>query len=108
MPRSRSTASRATRQRPASLPSVVRIAEAVGSSTTSWDAAVVEAVRGAKDDAPAPIAVEVVRLWADLGARRSLGRYHAAVKIAYRQSVVPPAPERPRRTARGSGRSGSR
>ena len=46
-------------------------------------------MRGAKDDAPEPIAVEVVRLWADLGARRRLGRYRAQVKIAYRQALVP-------------------
>jgi hypothetical protein len=65
-------------------------------------------VRGATDDAPAPIAVEVVRLWADLGARQKLGRYRAAVKIAYRQAVVPPAPARAARPRAGSGRSRAR
>jgi flavin-binding protein dodecin len=90
MPRSRSTASRGTRRRAADpAPRVVRITEAVGSSSRSWDAAVTDAVRGAKDEAPDPIAVEVVRLWADLGPRQRLGRYRAAVKIAYREAIVP-------------------
>jgi flavin-binding protein dodecin len=83
------------------------VAEAVGSSAKSWDAAVVDAVRGAKDEAPAPIAVEVVRLWADLGARQKLGRYRAAVKIAYRQDVVPPPTERARRPRASTRRSRS-
>jgi len=83
------------------------VAEAVGSSAKSWDAAVVDAVRGAKDEAPAPIAVEVVRLWADLGVRQKLGRYRAAVKIAYRQDVVPPATEPARRARAGTRRSRS-
>ncbi len=95
MPRSRSTASRATRpSRARAKPSAVRIAEAVGSSTRSWDAAVADAVRGAQDDAPDPIAVEVVRLWADLGPRQKVGRYRAAVKIAYRQALISVAPAR--------------
>jgi protoporphyrinogen oxidase len=46
-------------------------------------------VRGAKEEAPDPIAVEVVRLWADLGPRQKLSRYRAAVKVAYRQALVP-------------------
>ncbi|MGH2378532.1 MAG: dodecin domain-containing protein [Candidatus Limnocylindria bacterium] len=84
MPRSRSTASRATRPRAASL---VRVAEATGSSARSWDAAVTDAVREAKE-AKDPIAVEVVRLWADLGPRGRLRTYRANVKVAYRQSVA--------------------
>jgi flavin-binding protein dodecin len=67
---------------------VVRTVEATGSSSRSWDAAVTEAVKGAKDDAPDPIAVEVVRLWADLDARRRLRTYRATVKVAYRQRVA--------------------
>jgi flavin-binding protein dodecin len=74
---------------------VVRVAEAVGSSTKSWDAAVLDAVVAAKDDAPRPIAVEVIRLWADLGSKR-IARYRAHVKIAYRQSIVPAATPRAR------------
>lgn len=66
----------------------MRTVEATGSSSRSWDAAVGDAVKGAKDEAPEPIAVEVVRLWADLDARRRLRTYRAAVKIAYRQRVA--------------------
>lgn len=47
-----------------------------------------EAVKGAKDDAPDPIAVEVVRLWADLDARQRLRTYRATVKVAFRQRVA--------------------
>lgn len=87
MPRSRSTGSRATRPRAAS-PSAVRVAESTGSSSRSWDAAVVDAVKEAKDEAPKPIAVEVVRLWADLDPRGRLKMYRASVKVAYRQRVA--------------------
>jgi hypothetical protein len=62
-------------------------------------------VRGAKDDAPDPIAVEVVKLWADLGARQRLGRYRAQVKVAYRQAIVLPAPARRGRSPSTSARS---
>ena len=105
MPRSRSTASRATRPRitprARTAPSAVRIVDAVGSSTRSWDAAVVDAVRGAKDDAPDPIAVEVGRLWADLDEKSAIRLYRASVKIAYRQALRAPAPApAPKKTAR--------
>ncbi|MBI2983884.1 MAG: dodecin domain-containing protein, partial [Chloroflexi bacterium] len=77
------------------------IVDAVGSSTTGWDAAVIDAVRGAKSDAPDPIAVEVGRLWADLGPKTAIRLYRASVKIAYRQSLRAPAPDRvPKRVAR--------
>ncbi len=46
-----------------------------------------DAVREAKE-AKDPIAVEVVRLWADLGPRGRLRTYRANVKVAYRQSVA--------------------
>jgi hypothetical protein len=49
---------------------------------------VTDAVRSAKDDAPAPIAVEVVRLWADLDQKGRLKTYRATVKVAYRQRVA--------------------
>ena len=87
MPRSRSTASRGTRRRAASA-SVVRTVEATGSSARSWDAAVADAVKGAKDEVPEPIAVEVVRLWADLDARRRMRTYRASVKLAFLQRVA--------------------
>jgi len=62
----------------------------VGSSARSWDAAVTDAVRGAKGEAPEPIAVEVGRLWADLDGKSAIRRYRASVKIAYRQTLTPP------------------
>jgi hypothetical protein len=49
---------------------------------------VADAVKGSKEDAPDPIAVEVVRLWADLDARRRIRMYRAAVKVAFRQRVA--------------------
>lgn len=57
-------------------------------------------MRAAKADAPDPIAVEVARLWADLGAKGAIRRYRASVKIAYREALRPPAAQ-PRKTARG-------
>jgi flavin-binding protein dodecin len=98
MRRSRSTGSRAIRRRASprasAAPAAVRVHEAVGASTRSWDAAVTDAVRGAKKDAPDPIAVEVGRLWADLDAKQKIRRYRASVKIAYRQPVLAPPRER--------------
>ncbi len=97
MPRSRSTASKASpRRRAEPAATAVRIHEAVGTSKRSWDAAVIDAVRGAKDDAPGAVAVEVGRLWADLDARSGIRQYRAAVKIAYPVALTPPA--RARRT----------
>ncbi len=84
----------------------MRITEAVGSSVTSWDDAVVDALRGARETAPDPIAVEVVRLWADVGAKHRLGRYRAAVKVAYREAIVSTALSRgTRSTVSGGSRS---
>ena len=64
-------------------PAVVRLVEAQGDSTKSWDAAVLAAVKSAK--VKDPLGVEVGRLWAELEGPR-LARYHASVKVAYRQS----------------------
>ena len=61
----------------------MRLVEAEGDSTKSWDAAVLAAVRSAK--VRDPLGVEVGRLWAELDGPR-LARYHASVKVAYRQS----------------------
>lgn len=58
-----------------------------------------DAVGGAKDEAPEPIAVEVARLWADLDGGKRIRRYRAAVKIAYRQRLVAPKRERSERTS---------
>jgi len=61
----------------------VRLVDAEGDSTKSWDAAVLAAVRSAK--VKDPLGVEVGRLWAELEGPR-LARYHASGKVAYRQS----------------------
>ncbi len=63
-------------------PVVVRLVEATGNSTKSWDAAVLAAVKAAK--VKSPVGVEVGRLWAELEGPR-VSRYHAAVKVAYRE-----------------------
>lgn len=66
---------------------MVRLVEASGESAKSWDAAVVAAVKAAK--VKDPVGVEVGRLWAEIDGAR-LSRYHASVKIAYRQSQRTP------------------
>jgi flavin-binding protein dodecin len=63
-------------------PIVVRLVEATGNSTKSWDAAVLAAVKAAK--VKAPVGVEVGRLWAELDGPK-LSRYHASVKVAYQE-----------------------
>jgi flavin-binding protein dodecin len=73
-------------------PIVVRLVEATGNSTKSWDAAVLAAVKAAK--VKTPVGVEVGRLWAEIDGA-SLSRYHAAVKVAYRE--VQRSPARPSR-----------
>ena len=76
-------------RRPKSLngPIVVRLVEASGNSTKSWDAAVLAAVKAAK--VKAPVGVEVGRLWAELDGPK-LSRYHASVKVAYREAQRSP------------------
>lgn len=49
-----------------------------------------EAVRDAEDVGSTPIAVEVVRLWADLDERRRIRTYRASVKVAYRVALLRP------------------
>ena len=73
-------------------PTVVRLVEATGDSTKSWDAAVLAAVKAAK--VKAPLGVEVGRLWAEIDGPK-LSRYHASVKVAYRE--VQRSPVRPSR-----------
>ncbi|TMG61058.1 MAG: hypothetical protein E6H87_07420 [Chloroflexi bacterium] len=73
----------ARRPKPAPAgPIVIRLVEASGDSTKSWDAAVLAAVKAAK--VKAPVGVEVGRLWAELDGSK-LSRYHASVKVAYRE-----------------------
>ena len=67
----------------------MRLVEATGTSPRGWDAAIAAAVKAA--DVAGPIGVEVGRLWADLGGGRGLRRYHAAVKVAYRQLLKTPS-----------------
>jgi flavin-binding protein dodecin len=73
-------------------PTVVRLVEANGDSTKSWDAAILAAVKAAK--VRSPVGVEVGRLWAELDGPK-LSRYHASVKVAYRK--VQRSPVRPSR-----------
>jgi len=63
-------------------PIVVRLVEATGDSTKSWDAAVLAAVKAAK--VKTPVGVEVGRLWAEVDGPK-LSRYHASVKVAYQE-----------------------
>ena len=66
---------------------VVRITEATGVSPRSWDAAVAAAVKAS--DVKQIVGAEVLRLWAEWDGRR-LSRYHATVKVAYRQKLKAP------------------
>jgi hypothetical protein len=45
-------------------------------------------VKSAREEVE-PIAVEITRQWADLGAR-GITSYHVSVKVAYRQALAPP------------------
>lgn len=67
--------------------SVIRVTEATGTSPRGWEAAVAAAVKGS--EVSDPIGVEVARLWAEWDGRR-LSRYHATVKVAYRQALKAP------------------
>jgi len=69
---------------------LVRLVEAQGSSKRGWDAAVSDALRGAKDEVDSPIAVEIARQWADLDGRGKIATYRVSVKIAHRQVIAPP------------------
>ncbi|HKY50570.1 MAG TPA: dodecin domain-containing protein [Candidatus Limnocylindria bacterium] len=67
---------------------MIRLSEATGSSARGWEDAVAAAVK--KSDVSGPVGVEVQRLWAEWD-RGKLGRFHATVKVAYRQSLKAPA-----------------
>jgi flavin-binding protein dodecin len=72
----------------------VRIHETTGVAKAGWDAALKAAVKSAREEVE-PIAVEITRQWADLSAR-GIASYHVSVKVAYRQAIAPPKPERKR------------
>ena len=63
---------------------VIRLTEATGSSSRGWEDAVAGAVKASK--VRAPVGVEVSRLWADWEGGK-LSRFHATVKVAYRQAL---------------------
>ncbi|HUQ17535.1 MAG TPA: dodecin domain-containing protein [Candidatus Saccharimonadales bacterium] len=69
---------------------VVRIIEAHGSARSGWEAAVKAAVKSVAAQVERPVAVEVGRLWADLEGP-AIRMYRATVKVAYRQTLAPPA-----------------
>jgi flavin-binding protein dodecin len=71
-------------RRPSAAPGVIRLSEATGSSTRGWEDAVTAAVRAS--DVKIPVGVEVSRLWADWD-KGKLSRFHATVKVAYRQAL---------------------
>ena len=74
-------------QRPKTTAGVIRLSEATGSSSRGWEDAVAAAVKAS--DVKTPVGVEVARLWADWD-RGKLGRFHATVKVAYRQAFKAP------------------
>jgi flavin-binding protein dodecin len=74
--------------RPSAAPGVVRLSEATGSSSRGWEDAVTAAVKAS--DVKTPVGVEVSRLWADWD-RGKLSRFHATVKVAYRQALKAPS-----------------
>ena len=67
---------------------VIRVSEATGSSLRGWEDAVTAAVRAS--DVKTPVGVEVSRLWAEW-ERGKLSRFHATVKVAYKQALKAPA-----------------
>jgi flavin-binding protein dodecin len=79
-------------RRPSGAPGVIRLSEASGSSARGWEDAVAAAVKAS--DVSGPVGVEVQRLWAEW-ERGKLSRYHATVKVAYRQALKAPARKRP-------------
>ena len=66
---------------------VIRLSEATGSSSRGWEDAVAAAVKAS--DVKTPVGVEIARLWADWD-RGKLSRFHATVKVAYRQPLKGP------------------
>ena len=75
-------------RRPKVAPGVIRLSEATGSSSRGWEDAVTAAVKAS--DVTTPVGVEVSRLWADW-ERGKLSRFHATVKVAWRQALKAPS-----------------
>jgi flavin-binding protein dodecin len=73
--------------RPKATAGVVRLSEATGSSPRGWEDAVAAALKAS--DVKTPIGVEVSRLWAEV-ERGKLNRFHATVKVAYKQALKAP------------------
>jgi len=92
---------RATRRKAAKPAAgvVVRVSEATGAAKGGWDQALAAAVKAARAEVDAPIAVEITRQWADLSAR-GIATYHVNVKVAYRQLLAPPKRESKKKAAR--------
>ena len=67
---------------------MIRLSEATGSSPRGWEDAVAAAVKAS--DVKTPMGVEVSRLWADWDHGK-LDRFHATVKVAYRQALKAPS-----------------
>jgi len=72
---------------------VVRLHETTGTARSGWDAALRAAVKTARADVGDPVSVEIARQWADLGPR-GITSYHVNVKVAYRQRLAAPTPEK--------------
>ena len=85
----RATRPRAAKAGTPAAPLVVRLHDTTGVAKTGWDAALRAAVKDARAEVGDPIAVEITRQWADLGAR-GITSYHVNVKVAYRQPILPP------------------
>ena len=75
-------------RRPKAQAGVIRLSEATGSSPRGWEEAVTAAVKAS--DVKAPVGVEVSRLWAEVDGGK-LSRFHATVKVAYKQALKAPA-----------------
>lgn len=68
----------------------MRVSDASGSSPTSFEEAVADAVRSVRREVRAPVGVEVVRMWADLDGG-AVATYRVSVRVAYRETARPPA-----------------
>ena len=74
--------------RPKATAGVIRLSEATGSSSRGWEDAVAAALKAS--EVKTPVGVEVARLWAEV-ERGKLSRFHATVKVAYKQALKAPS-----------------
>jgi flavin-binding protein dodecin len=79
---------KAAAARPKAAAGVIRLSEATGSSARGWEDAVAAALKAS--DVKTPVGVEVSRLWAEV-ERGRLSRFHATVKVAYKQALKAPS-----------------